>query len=131
MRRFSTLGMLNKVAATILVITVIGFGGWWIGSANQVAAGEQDEVRILHQWQENTLQLWQDSYGLTKSQAWQIVEIKRPFLFRATDEANKLECEARVLTKLEEFGLLERYCKKTGTTLQEAGALIERAAKTK
>lgn len=129
-RRFPTPGMLNKVAAAILVVAVTGFGGWWIGNTNPVSAGEPDEVRFLHEWRENTLRLWQVNWDLTEAQARQIVEIKEPFRVTANDDAGDLEA-GRVLLKLKEFGLLDRYCKKNGITLEESGLLIERAAKSK
>jgi hypothetical protein len=129
-RRFTTPGMLNKVAAAILVLTVVGFGGWWIGNTNPASAGEPDKVRALHEWREETLRVWQETWDLTEAQARQILEIKEHTRVTASDNAADLE-SGRVLAKLKEFGILDRYCKKHSLPREEADQRIERAATSK
>ena len=82
----------------------------------------------LQEWRTQTFTQWDSAWGqqLTEAQIRIIVEIKESF--RGTDpESGDLET-GRVLTKLEEFGVLEQYCRRHGLPMEKATALIRRAA---
>ncbi len=125
MHRFPHISQWSRVAAAILLIACVSVGVSWFGGGNDRVSATDTE---LQEWRTQTFTQWDSAWGqqLTEAQIRIIVEIKESF--RGTDpESGDLET-GRVLTKLEEFGVLEQYCRRHGLPMEKATALIRRAA---
>lgn len=121
-RRFPSPWALNKVAAAILVVCMVGIAVWKFDPNTASADTDDAETR----WALSVHSQWVEK-GLTSEQADQIVQARKPFRgMTATAESNDKQT-GLVLGLLKEFGHLDRYCEENGLTLEEAERLIERA----
>ena len=121
-RRFPGPWALNKVAAAILVVCTVGFGGWYVGNnMNAVEAGGDTT------WEQEQHALW-TSLGLTSEQSDELIAAKKT---AREQTGSRLDAaayeEGVVLSLLKKFGHLDRYCKERGMTLEQAQGYIDRA----